>query len=253
MRTSESKDTSEAGACGRTRATRSCMGDLLDLLDRSIAALLRGLQWLILPVVLRVFLQWPLRDLVRSHSREANDLGQWIFALYVAASVTAATRARTHLAADAVARRYGLRILAALVRWSPRPRALGAARGDRRQESGVEFAPCARGFSRHLQPRLLRHQSRLVGIGRAGARPGRARHRVAAPGGGPVTAWSGLGLLVLVGAGIVLTGLPAFVVLIAAASLGAVVGLASGVVPFSPLTALPGRLVNLLDNDLLQA
>jgi TRAP-type mannitol/chloroaromatic compound transport system permease small subunit len=92
------------------------MGDLLDLLDRSIAALLRGLQWLILPVVLLLFLQWPLRDLVRSHSREANDLGQWIFALYVAASVTAATRARTHLAADAVARRYGLRIRAALVR-----------------------------------------------------------------------------------------------------------------------------------------
>ena len=68
-----------------------------------------------------------------------------------------------------------------------------------------------------------------------------------------MTAWSGLGLLVLVGAGIVLTGLPAFVVLIAVASLGALIGLASGVVPFSLLTALPGRLVNLLDNDLLQA
>ena len=68
-----------------------------------------------------------------------------------------------------------------------------------------------------------------------------------------MTAWSGLGLLVLVGAGIVLTGLPAFVVLIAVASLGALVGLATGVVPFSLLTALPGRLVNLLDNDLLQA
>ena len=68
-----------------------------------------------------------------------------------------------------------------------------------------------------------------------------------------MTAWSGLGLLVLVGAGILLTGLPAFVVLIAVASLGALIGLASGVVPFSLLTALPGRLVNLLDNDLLQA
>jgi TRAP-type C4-dicarboxylate transport system permease small subunit len=92
------------------------MRALLDLLARLIAALLRSLQWLILPVVLLLFLQWPLRDLVRSHSREANDLGQWIFALYVAASVTAATRAHTHLAADAVARRYGLRIRAGLVR-----------------------------------------------------------------------------------------------------------------------------------------
>src|ERR1700752_2564606 len=87
----------------------------LDLLDRFIAMTLRSLQWLILPVVLLLFLQWPLRDLVRSYSREANDLGQWIFALYVAASVTAATRARTHLAADVVARRSGPPLRAALV------------------------------------------------------------------------------------------------------------------------------------------
>jgi TRAP-type mannitol/chloroaromatic compound transport system permease small subunit len=78
----------------------------LEPLDRFVAALLRAAQWLILPVVILLFLQWPLRDLVRSHSREANDLGQWLFALYVAMSVTAATRARTHLAADLLARRY---------------------------------------------------------------------------------------------------------------------------------------------------
>jgi len=68
-----------------------------------------------------------------------------------------------------------------------------------------------------------------------------------------VTAWYGLGLLILVAAGIVLTGLPAFVVLIAVASSGALAGLATGAVPFSLLTALPGRLLNLLENDLLQA
>src|ERR1051325_8203610 len=56
------------------------MDKWLGLLDRFIAAVLRSLQWLILPVVILLFLQWPLRDLVRSHSREANDLGQWIFA-----------------------------------------------------------------------------------------------------------------------------------------------------------------------------
>jgi len=83
---------------------------LLALLDASIAAVLRAGQWLILPVVLLLFLQWPLRDLFRGYSREANDLGQWIFALYVAASVTAATRTHTHLAADALARRYSPRV-----------------------------------------------------------------------------------------------------------------------------------------------
>ena len=63
----------------------------------------------------------------------------------------------------------------------------------------------------------------------------------------------GLVLLLLVGAGIVLTGLPAAVVLIAVASLGAAVGLATGTVPLALLSALPGRLVNLFENDLLQA
>ena len=37
---------------------------------------------------------------MRGYSREANDLGQIAFALFVAVSVTAATRAGTHLAAD---------------------------------------------------------------------------------------------------------------------------------------------------------
>ena len=64
------------------------------------------LRWLVLPMGLLLVLQWPLRDLVRAWSREANDLAQWLFALYVAAAVTAATRAGTHLATDAIARRY---------------------------------------------------------------------------------------------------------------------------------------------------
>ena len=59
-----------------------------------------------MPVVTLLLLQWPLRDIFRAWSRDANDLGQWLFALYVAMAFTAATRAHTHLAADAVARRY---------------------------------------------------------------------------------------------------------------------------------------------------
>jgi tripartite ATP-independent transporter DctM subunit len=65
--------------------------------------------------------------------------------------------------------------------------------------------------------------------------------------------WSGLVLLILVGVGIVTTGLPAAFVLIAAASLGAALGVASGTIPVSLLGALPSRLINLFDNDLLQA
>jgi TRAP-type mannitol/chloroaromatic compound transport system permease small subunit len=90
------------------------MGAFVSGLDRLVATILSGGRWLLLPVVALLFLQWPLRDLVRSHSREANDLGQWIFALYVAMAFTAATRAHTHLAADAVARIYSERTRARL-------------------------------------------------------------------------------------------------------------------------------------------
>jgi len=63
----------------------------------------------------------------------------------------------------------------------------------------------------------------------------------------------GLVLLVLVGLGIVFTGLPAAFVLITVATLGGAFSAATGTVPLSLLSALPGRLVNLLENDLLQA
>src|SRR5215469_363021 len=139
------------------------------------------------------------------------------------------------------------------MRGGVRAHPLGPSRARRRQEPGVELPCFPRSFSRHLQPGLLHHQNCPVGARGAGARASGARHRAAAAGGFCVSAWFGLGLLLLVAAGIVLTGLPAFVVLIAVASFGALVGLAADAVPFALLTALPGRLVNLLENDLLQA
>jgi TRAP-type C4-dicarboxylate transport system permease small subunit len=80
-------------------------GTLARLLDST----LNLLKWLVLPISALLFLQWPLRDFVQQFSREANDLGQILFALYVAASVSAATRAGTHLTASSAAHRYGPR------------------------------------------------------------------------------------------------------------------------------------------------
>lgn len=65
--------------------------------------------------------------------------------------------------------------------------------------------------------------------------------------------WTGLALFLLVGVGIIGTGLPAALVLIAVALFGAALGWATGTVPIGLLWALPARLINLLDNDLLQA
>ena len=75
-------------------------------LDSVIAWTLRLASPLVLPLSLLLFLQWPLRDLVRAYSREANDLAQWLFALYVSCAITYATRNRVHLAADAYARSF---------------------------------------------------------------------------------------------------------------------------------------------------
>jgi TRAP-type mannitol/chloroaromatic compound transport system permease small subunit len=92
------------------------MARLIGGLDRFVAAVLSGGRWLLVPVFALLFLQWPLRDIFRAWSRDANDLGQWLFALYVAMCFTAATRAHTHLAADALARHYSQRTRLTLAR-----------------------------------------------------------------------------------------------------------------------------------------
>jgi TRAP-type mannitol/chloroaromatic compound transport system permease large subunit len=65
--------------------------------------------------------------------------------------------------------------------------------------------------------------------------------------------WLGLGLLLLAGLGVVFTGIPAAVVLLATACFGVAIGSISGDVPVQLLGVLPERLINLLENDLLQA
>ena len=75
-------------------------------LERALAFTIRAASWLVLPVSFLLFLQWPLREIVQRYSRDANDLAQILFALYVAIAITAATRDGSHLAADAFSRRY---------------------------------------------------------------------------------------------------------------------------------------------------
>jgi tripartite ATP-independent transporter DctM subunit len=63
----------------------------------------------------------------------------------------------------------------------------------------------------------------------------------------------GLALLACVGVALILTGLPAYVVLIFAAVLGAGAAVASGSAPLALLGTLSNRLINLFESDLLQA
>jgi TRAP-type mannitol/chloroaromatic compound transport system permease small subunit len=89
----------------------------IDTVDRTVGAVIAAARWPVLPVVLVLFLQWPLRDFVRWGSREANDLGQWIFALHVSLAVTFASREHAHLAVDAIAHDYPLRVRRFIGRW----------------------------------------------------------------------------------------------------------------------------------------
>lgn len=75
----------------RPRALRAALARALDRATGAAA-------WLVLPLAALLFAQWPLRDLVGAWSRDANDIAQWLFALYVAFAVRAATRARAHMA-----------------------------------------------------------------------------------------------------------------------------------------------------------
>lgn len=67
---------------------------LLDRLDRLTMPLA-------LAIALLLFLQWPLRDLAGAGfgPTQANDLAQWLFALYVAVALRHAGRRGVHLVA----------------------------------------------------------------------------------------------------------------------------------------------------------
>jgi TRAP-type mannitol/chloroaromatic compound transport system permease small subunit len=78
----------------------------LTALDRTVRFVCVCGSVLVIPLAFLLFAQWPLRDLVHSYSREANDLAQCLFALYASIGITYATRMRSHLAADALTHRY---------------------------------------------------------------------------------------------------------------------------------------------------
>ncbi|MGZ5130323.1 MAG: TRAP transporter small permease subunit [Caldimonas sp.] len=83
----------------RSRQFSSALSAGLDRATRAGA-------WLVLPLALLLFAQWPLRDAIGAWSRQANDVAQWLFALYVALALREATRRRAHMAAGLFVHSY---------------------------------------------------------------------------------------------------------------------------------------------------
>lgn len=61
--------------------------------------LMRTGAWLVVPLVLLLAAQWPLREWIHAHARTANDFGQIVFGLYVALALGHATSHHAHLRA----------------------------------------------------------------------------------------------------------------------------------------------------------
>ena len=53
--------------------------------------------FLVVPLMFLLWVQWPLREFLHSGYREANDLGQIVFAYYLAVAVSVASISGTHL------------------------------------------------------------------------------------------------------------------------------------------------------------
>jgi len=65
---------------------------VLEILDRWLGRLTAAASVLLIPISFLLCAQWPLRDWVQAYSREANDLAQLLFGLYVSIGITYATR-----------------------------------------------------------------------------------------------------------------------------------------------------------------
>src|SRR5262252_1916053 len=138
---------------------------------------------------------------------------------------------------------------------------LGDHRAGDELATGAPVDAAFGALSRHWQSWLFHYQAGLIAAGRIAVDPRPSRSLSSGPGSKFAMSeamlwampWFGLSLLVLVGLGVVFTGIPAAIVLLAIACFGAAVGAMSGAVPVQLLGVLPERLINLLENDLLQA
>lgn len=89
----------------------------LHRLDHGLAHVTSMATILVIPLALLLCAQWPLRDWFHAYSREANDMAQLLFGIYVSVGITYATRARAHLTPEVVARRYPAQVRLWLIKY----------------------------------------------------------------------------------------------------------------------------------------
>jgi TRAP-type mannitol/chloroaromatic compound transport system permease small subunit len=114
----------------------ACLQRLADRLGGVVDLTGRCASWLCLPLIVLLFLQLPLREIVHGGNNAANDFGQIIFANFMMVGIPYAMRWDAHVRVDIVHRHFGQRFRAfvelagtvlltipwlALVGWYARP------------------------------------------------------------------------------------------------------------------------------------
>jgi TRAP-type mannitol/chloroaromatic compound transport system permease small subunit len=82
---------------------------LADSLGAVVDAIGRWASWLCLPLVLLLFLQLPLRDIVHAGNNTDNDFGQIIFANFFMVGIPFAMRHDAHVRVDILHQHFGAR------------------------------------------------------------------------------------------------------------------------------------------------
>jgi TRAP-type mannitol/chloroaromatic compound transport system permease small subunit len=82
---------------------------LADSLSAVVDAVGRWASWLCLPLVLLLFLQLPLRDIVHAGNNADNDFGQVIFANFFMIGIPFAMRHDAHVRVDVFHQHFGAR------------------------------------------------------------------------------------------------------------------------------------------------
>src|SRR4051812_19126398 len=85
-------------------------------LDYGVGRLTAAAAILVIPLALLLCLQWPLRDWIHAYSREANDMAQLLFGIYVSVGITYSSRTHMHLTPDVLARHYPARVRVWLIK-----------------------------------------------------------------------------------------------------------------------------------------
>ena len=249
---------------------RLILADTADALSKLVEHVGRWAAWLCLPVIVLLFLQLPLREIVHAGNNTDNDFGQVIFAAFFMLGIPFAMRHDAHVRVDIFYQRLTVRQRAAIDLAGTALFLTALARIGRLVFAAdrAEFVVRDGEVCRDLYPGLFHPQAAAVFLRGLGRVAGDRQHHTRRPGadarrpaltpeqslGLTPAAPEAMGLAMFVGVfALLMFGFPVAFTLVGTAVAMAALGWLVGLFDFHLLSALPLRITGLMENDLLQA